>query len=93
MFTQNLGSRGNLGLSGKVELLQNFHGILPRRICPLASFYSEVVFGYVRDGFTGGGGAGGCTPPPPSPGQVGCRGGAIFMIKQKNMRDIMKYTL
>ena len=29
-----------------------------------------------------------------SPGQVGCRGvGAIFMIKQKNMGDIMKYTL
>ena len=30
---------------------------------------------------------------PPSPGQVGCREGAIFMTKQKNMRDIMKYTL
>ena len=29
----------------------------------------------------------------PSPGQMGCRGGAIFVIKQKNMRDIMKYTL
>ena len=38
------------------------------------------------------GGCGGVHTPP-SPGQVGCRGGAIFMIKQKNMRDIMKYTL
>ena len=36
-----------------------------------------------RDGFTEGvhGGA-----HPSSPSQVGCRGGAIFMIKQKNMR-------
>ena len=41
--------------------------------------------------YWGGGGAGVHTSP--SPGQVGCRGGAIFMIKQKNMRDIMKYTL
>ena len=43
-----------------------------------------------RDGFTLGvlGGGGGVhTPLAPS------RGGAIFMIKQKNMRDIMKYTL
>ena len=41
------------------------------------------------DGFTGGcGGA-----HTPSPGQVGCRGGAILNIKQENMRDIMKYTL
>ena len=38
------------------------------------------------------GGCGGVHTPP-SPGQVGCRGGAIFMKKQKNMRDIMKYTL
>ena len=44
-----------------------------------------------RDGFTGGDTGGECTPP--SSGQVGCRGGAIFMIKQKNIIDIMKYTL
>ena len=36
-----------------------------------------------RDGFTGG-----CTPP--SPGQMGCRGVcAIFMIKQKNMKETL----
>ena len=45
-----------------------------------------------RDGFTGGD-AGGGVHTPPSPGQVGCRGGAIFMIKQKNIIDILKYTL
>ena len=42
-----------------------------------------------RDGFTGGG-CGGCARP--SPDQMGCSGGAIFMIK-KNMRDIMRCTL
>ena len=30
---------------------------------------------------------------PLSLSQMGCKGNAIFMIKQKNMRDIMKYTL
>ena len=38
-------------------------------------------------------GCGGRCTLPPSPGQVGCRGGAIFMIKQKIMRDMMKYML
>ena len=46
-----------------------------------------------RDEFTGGGGNAGGECKPPSPGQVGCRGGAIFMIKQKNIIDILKYTL
>ena len=38
------------------------------------------------------GGAGGLTTPL-ALGRWGAWGGAIFMIKQKNMRDIMKYTL
>ena len=38
------------------------------------------------------GGAGGCTPPL-ALARWGAGGGAIFMKKQKNMRDIMKYTL
>ena len=29
----------------------------------------------------------------PSPGQMGCRGVKFFIIKQKNVGDLMKYTL
>jgi hypothetical protein len=29
---------------------------------------------------------------PPSPGQRGCRGGAIFHDKAKNIRDKMRYS-
>ena len=41
-----------------------------------------------RDGFTGW--CGGVHPP--SPGQRGCRGGAIFHDKAKNIRDKMRYS-
>ena len=36
------------------------------------------------------GGAGGVHPP--SPGQMGCRGVLFFMIKQKIIRDKMRYS-
>jgi hypothetical protein len=41
-------------------------------------------------GAGGGGGGGGVAPP--SPGQRGCRGVLFFMIKQKIIRDKMRYS-
>jgi hypothetical protein len=54
-----------------------------------------IIIGRYSDGFTGGGGGGGggggCALPP-SLGQRGCRGVLFFMIKQKNIRDKMRYS-
>ena len=46
------------------------------------------LIGIPRDGFTG------VCVHPPSPGQRGCRGGGVlfFMIKQKIIRDKMRYS-
>ena len=35
---------------------------------------------------------GGTPPPPPSPGQGGARGVLFFMIKQKIIRDQMRFS-
>ena len=43
------------------------------------------LIGIPRDGFTG-------VCAPPSPGQRGCRGVLFFMIKQKIIRDKMRYS-
>ena len=51
-----------------------------------ADMYISKHYMY-RDGFTGGCGGGGCTSP--SPGRGGCY---FFMIKQKIIRDKMRYS-
>jgi hypothetical protein len=40
----------------------------------------------------GGGGGGGGVRGAPSPDQRGCKGVLFFMIKQKNVRDKMRYS-
>ena len=51
-------------------------------------FFVVVMLFLARDGFTGGGGV----RTPPSPGQ-GCAGGVLFfMIKQKIIREKMRFS-